>query len=163
MPAGTVHRRDSAWIAVAVIAAGAAHAATAYHYTGAVPDYTMAAWGIIEGATFWGRRITPDWDQENHVPFWVRPYAEIIPHRSYWSHGPIISTVLRVAYIWFILFVAGCAVLTLYAALKPANPYELVALYLLLWTTAPWQHIFWRVAGLMLSDIMHWLADGMPL
>ena len=37
--------------------------------------------------------------------YWL-PYGKLIKHRSFWSHAPIISTLIRIAYIlWWFWFV----------------------------------------------------------
>jgi len=64
----------------------------------------MAAGAIL------GMLIHPDWDHAEVKgvvadlgPFklLVKPYGKAIPHRSFLSHGPLIGTAGRLAYILF--------------------------------------------------------------
>lgn len=65
------------------------------------------------------------------------PYARFIPHRSFWSHAPVIGTAGRVIYIGLLTWPA--------------------------WPFIPWGIILpWLVPallGLALSDLVHWILD----
>ncbi|GAB4521123.1 MAG: hypothetical protein Fur0018_01290 [Anaerolineales bacterium] len=72
------------------------------------------------GGCLCGLLVTPDLDLEqptrSHTlvrrsagPVWMLvwflfwyPYARLLPHRSPWSHAPVIGTLLRVAYMAFL-------------------------------------------------------------
>ncbi|HEY9089207.1 MAG TPA: DUF2227 family putative metal-binding protein [Anaerolineaceae bacterium] len=73
--------------------------------------------------------------------FWL-PYSLSIPHRSRLSHLPILSTVIRLAYVLFIplliYFLAGLPFRL------PPLPVELA----------------WAAAGLALADILHFVMDS---
>ena len=68
------------------------------------------------------------------------PYAVLMPHRSFWSHAPVVSTLLRVTY-WYIAYVLVAKVLGL-AVYVPTQ-----------------DQIQWWLFGLILSDSLHFLAD----
>ena len=70
--------------------------------------------------------------------FWF-PYAIIFRHRSFWSHGPVIGTLIRLAYIG-IWIVAAIAFFKL--PLPSWSP---------LW--------IWAFAGLVVSDTLHAAMD----
>lgn len=70
--------------------------------------------------------------------FWL-PYSILLPHRSFWSHGPVISTLIRVGYLglWGLLVVA-----------------------LFHWPLPEWSPLWgWALAGLVTSDLVHTLMD----
>ncbi|RMF46735.1 MAG: hypothetical protein D6755_06230 [Anaerolineae bacterium] len=72
--------------------------------------------------------------------FWY-PYARLLPHRSPWSHAPVIGTLLRVAYL----------------ALLPM-------LGMFLWHREPYlphlsPAVLWALGGLMCVDALHALMD----
>lgn len=69
-----------------------------------------------------GTFITPDYDLRNNLPksiickvpivkeiwsFIWWPYHKLIKHRSFWSHSPIFSTLIRIGYLlaWLLLLI----------------------------------------------------------
>lgn len=128
---------------------------------------------VIGGNTSWvlwaaggclaGILLTPDLDQETistvewkvlrltlglghlWLAFWG-PYSAVMPHRSFLSHGPIISTSLRVLYMW-----AGFKLLGEVFLAVPDVP-ALRLLMLESWFQAAF-------LGLCLSDLGHWVLD----
>ena len=73
-----------------------------------------------------------------HV-FWL-PYAICIPHRSDWSHFPILGTALRLLYLWPVW------IGPVYLNLVPETVFPVVVVW---------------VAGLAFSDLLHWFRDGL--
>lgn len=67
------------------------------------------------------------------------PYSYLIPHRHWLSHAPIIGTAGRLAYM------AGLAWLVMRLLSIPIPPLPYWSIY--------------AVAGLAVSDALHWLAD----
>lgn len=133
-----------------------------------LPFGLPAAMGAAGGCLL-GIALSPDLDQEGLNKFenklvkytlglgflWVMvwyPYARFIPHRGWASHAPVIGTLGRLVYL--------VAVLGVVLGLS-----NLRADYLLFVQTAlEWlPQIVWVVAGLMVSDILHWWMDGCPL
>jgi len=76
--------------------------------------------------------------------FWY-PYARIMPHRSWWSHMPIFSTIFRVAYL-FAVPVLLWWLLNLIV--------ELPALQIPTWSWFPTAFL-----GLTLADTLHAVMD----
>lgn len=68
------------------------------------------------------------------------PYAYLVPHRSWISHAPLISTLIRAGYLYGLAW--GIAYLVQHPL--PAMPWWLP----------------WAVGGLTVADTLHWLADG---
>jgi uncharacterized metal-binding protein len=157
MSSGRVH---SAVTMLTAVAASAYLVYTGYHITNHV--LPLAA-GCLTGLV-----INPDLDVDNGSisqrtvrrstgcligAAWAllwKPYAILIPHRSPLSHAPLLSTVIRLAYltlffhvVWYLLHV------TLY--IPPLYPHAgLIAV-------PPW---FWPAfAGLAITDALHWLFD----
>lgn len=145
MPSGKVHAACSA--ALSPVAFGTAYAFSGDH----LPVAIASAGGCLLGIL-----LTPDLDQENlgmserwlikrtlglgyvFVMLWY-PYARLLPHRSPWSHLPIIGTLGRLAYMGIF---AGIA---LALGWKPTLGYPEVWVGLL--------------CGLALSDAAHWAFD----
>ena len=66
-------------------------------------------------------------------------YSRLFSHRSIWSHAPVVSTVIRVGYLAAISWI----ILTLLRMPWPATP--------------DWAMM--AIAGLTISDMLHWAAD----
>lgn len=114
-----------------------------------IPDRMLAA-SISLGFVFslW---CHPDRDQEQHAPLCWKPYAKLFRHRGV-SHWPVIGTLTRLAYLTGLFWLMW------------------VILELIIWWHAievrAWSLPGWVVvgsggfvAGLVLSDCLHWLAD----
>ncbi len=79
--------------------------------------------------------------------FWW-PYGRLMPHRSAWSHGPVIGTLGRLVY----LFCLPTLMWWLVSLAVPVSPPQLV----LPAYSAPLRQAFW---GLVVSDALHGLLD----
>ena len=77
------------------------------------------------------------------------PYGFIVPHRSAFSHRPIIGTFGRLIYLFTIVLIA----LVLF---------EQTSLLTWLWSRVSSLHTLAFIGGLALSDLFHWLMDGCP-
>ena len=113
--------------------------------------------GLIAAASCFagGLWLSPDLDTRSNalnrwgpLGFLWWPYRRLIPHRSLWSHGPLIGTALRLIVLlgwvslWFCL-VANQSPITLLNRLQgwmEANPRQLLALLLGL-ETSVWIHL----------------------
>lgn len=131
---------------LASIALAAPTGLIAHYYTS---DGTVALCvfaGCISGVWF-----SPDLDLgENRkakvknflwVWFWW-PYAKVIKHRSFWSHAPIVGTLVRMVYFWGII--GALAWMLDWWAAFVALPYHLIA---------------WWCIGLVVADTAHWMMD----
>lgn len=149
MPSGPVH-------AASTIASATSSAVgiIIYKMGGTQPLETVAAYLIGKAL---GLMLTPDLDVDVGTPsaryiraipavgpflaklwtwYW-RPYAKLMPHRSFLSHGPIISTLIRVVYaFWPVVFVTTIR-------------FDAYGLWLLLMA----------FVGLVDSDMNHWWLD----
>lgn len=77
------------------------------------------------------------------------PYALAMPHRSFWSHAPIVGTAGRAAWLLFVCFLSWWAVWGLDQAV-----------YILGTLLERWQGaILMFLAGLAVSDWGHWVRD----
>lgn len=82
------------------------------------------------------------------------PYAKFIPHRSWASHYPIISTFIRVVYFSVFLFV----VVGLIRLMFPS-----VSWYLwFVWDNVSYKVYLSYLFGLVVSDTLHWFYDYFP-
>ncbi len=68
--------------------------------------------GLIGGTTFLigGLWLSPDLDTKSNalkrwgLLQWIwKPYQKLIPHRSIFSHGPILGSIIRISYLIFII------------------------------------------------------------
>lgn len=144
MPCGKTHAKFSLMLAPVVAVATLAITRD--------PMYAIAGGlGCLAGIP-----LTPDLDQEgiSSSEYWIIkwtlglgflwtmvwfPYALLCPHRSFISHFPIISTLIRLMYLSF---------------------FVTIAYYLGLYLPAiPIIYLIWFVAGLIVSDSVHWALD----
>ena len=99
--------------------------------------------------------------------FW-QPYRESLKHRSFWSHFPIVSTIIRLLYILFppSIFIfkdqktsfSRILFLLIPSTLLSVVPVVIVLLlYSVQIDIIP--YVTPLVAGLIISDIGHWLKD----
>ncbi|WP_199249278.1 metal-binding protein [[Phormidium] sp. ETS-05] len=102
MPSGRTHDRITLWSLPVVTGA-----------TIAITRNSQHALLVASGFLFGGLMFGPDLDiysRQFQRWGWFRwlwvPYQKCLRHRSFWSHGPIIGTVVRVLYLtaWCILF-----------------------------------------------------------
>lgn len=116
--------------------------------TGSISQRSMGRFGLIV-ATFWR--------------MWWIPYAALLGHRSFWSHTPVIGTVIRLVYVGLIPAFIGWLL-----SLLPFWPElwgnALIVLQPVLDFVGPWLPALqaaWPLAllGLLLSDLLHWIMD----
>jgi len=114
------------------------------------PDLDVGYWARIQSMKEI-KKSFPVLGRVWHI-IWL-PYAIMLPHRSVWSHWPIIGTAVRLAYLSFILialiFVAG--------SLTGWNP-ERVIFTISVFYRYSLTH--WFVLGIVISDTVHWLMDN---
>lgn len=112
-------------------------------------DYTVGPWMLL------GIFIQPDLDVDGgyignfyllkypplyhawRIYWW--PYSKLVPHRSFWSHSPLIGTLLRILYL--------------------VGPFSI--LYYLSQNTWPNFGVAWIpvVKALVLTDFLHFVMD----
>ncbi|MFN4195082.1 MAG: metal-binding protein [Thermosynechococcus sp.] len=122
-------------------------------------------WGVVVSSSFGigGFLLSPDLDTPS-LPYyrwgWLRgiwlPYRKAFHHRSFWTHGPLVGTLIRLLYLslWLGLGLGlgvGVATFTGYLPLVQA------------WLQR-WQGIDWRwggaiALGLELSALLHITSD----
>lgn len=91
------------------------------------------------------------------VAFWL-PYSRMFKHRSIWTHGPIISTLVRLVYIGVMVFILTSFIPYIqlgstYYSTSTDNLVRLLFRQDMIPGISAW------ICGLMLSDIGHWLRD----
>lgn len=86
------------------------------------------------------------------LPWWVlwMPYSLSIPHRSPYSHAPIIGTLIRVVYLLIIV----AMILALLVIAGFISPETIGAA-----GDAPRWFYLWLIAGMIASDTLHWFLD----
>jgi len=96
---------------------------------GSIADYYIRV--------YTGKAVEMMWDR-----LWT-PYRKVCRHRGFLSHAPIISTVLRIAYLSVFYFLV-------------ATPIKWLASVVHIdWPTFWW----WAFVGLVLADSAHWGLD----
>lgn len=161
MSDGKTHARDSTMLAVAapigVLALGAAVGETSSVVS--LQMTAAVALGCVLGIPF-----SPDLDI-NHVtraeripfvgPFWYLlwlPYAKVLPHRSQHSHLPGWGTALRQLYFISVIWLLGWLIAMGLGGVTLG--------YVQTWRLLLAQEWYgWIFAGLLLSDVAHWLRD----
>lgn len=154
MPDGRVHSMAS------ILLAGAAGFTTYQLHLLDQPHAVALACGSLAGLL-----LTPDLDVDTGsvsddwarsvvgrgpALFWWliwRPYSALIPHRSPFSHFPILGTVLRLGYLSLVVWVIAWSV-------HLAAPITIPAIH-----TIPWWFPL-AFVGLALSDFLHWVLDN---
>ena len=142
MSSGKAHGQVTvtAGVAVAVaVAFGYNPIAGLYFLLGSVVGLFVEPDLDIDGITASEKRVL----RPLRIPwrvYWY-PYALMVKHRSWISHMPVVSTFIRLFYLLFpiclILQSQGIGVVSIIAT----------------------QEFAWVVAGLILSDALHWLFD----
>lgn len=87
------------------------------------------------------------------LPWWIlwMPYSLALPHRHPYSHAPVISTLIRVVYLAF--FIASVlAVLVTLDLVSPESIFNSSGI--------PRWFLLWLVAGMIVSDTLHWFMDS---
>lgn len=119
------------------------------------PDMRILA--ASAGTAFAAYMCSPDMDTYS-LPFarwgllrfvWS-PYKRLVPHRSFWSHTPIIGTSLRVVYLLGLYYLLACFFIDLQVAANYVLNEHL-----------PLACSF--IIGMCIADFVHWLQDGCPL
>lgn len=93
-------------------------------------------------------------------PFW--PYMRIMPHRSMWSHGPILGTAGRLVYVFLIvalslgMYAVGVQLIGLKWNVATGLP-EFPAV--VAWTTEYRHELISALVGLELGSMSHSIAD----
>lgn len=77
--------------------------------------------------------------------FWT-PYALAIPHRHYISHFPILGTILRIGYVFFILNLILFLLKLIWSLVDSVS-------FIWIWN---WSFFF----GLAHADFIHWAVDN---
>lgn len=135
MPDGRTHAKFTALTAVAVMALAA------------TVDATSSQVVSVGAGALLGLLIHPDLDQaESRRDLWSMvwyPYGLVVKHRSWVSHAPLISTVIRIGYIISIIYVA-------WWLLVPRFPW--------LSNIPNWEYE-WILAGLAMADFVHIVLD----
>lgn len=109
-----------------------------------------------------GRLLTPDSDQDIKTygewlfglfdpylgkvfEWWFLPYAKIIPHRSIWSHYPVISPLIRLLYLLFPFWILSWII-------KPINNIFQLLYY-------NWDLVIYWFIGFFIVDLAHLFLD----
>lgn len=109
------------------------------------PEIYAVSIGMILSTCFMG----PDTDMNGSIPdlltgqiFW-QLYSKVMPHRSFWSHFPGVSTLIRIVYVETIpamlAFITGN--FNQFAGIHKADIY------------------WWILGGVLLADTLHYLTD----
>ncbi len=153
MPNGNVHNLSTAALAAALPAAALA--------AGLLPPGRAL---VLSAGCLVGMLISPDLDVDHGnisyrlvrrsmgcLPgalwklFWL-PYARLIPHRSWMSHGPVVGTLLRLMY----LFLVPAMLWSLLSLIVPLPPL----------VVPNWSWIPYAVMGLTAADALHAVMDA---
>ena len=108
----------------------------------AVPALTWNLQDLaFSGGALIGLKLSPDLDIQRDWGWFARlglvdEYARLIPHRSKWSHWPVLGTLIR--------------------AIVIMGPLLLIASF---FVRLPWDIILRLLGGWMLADTLHYVTD----
>lgn len=93
------------------------------------------------------------------------PYREALKHRSFWSHFPLVSTLIRLIYLCCPLIIvlikdqpsSSSVKVMLFSLVSQVLAIPFWGLVYLAWMYPT--EAMWGVAGLAVSDFLHWIAD----
>lgn len=182
MPSGKIHATASTAAAVGISAGG-------FALSREMSDMSLLSdwmsYNVIAAGCLSGVILTPDLDQDGTVrshgvmrrlgcligKWWYflwHAYSISFKHRSFLSHGPVISTLLRLTYLFF-----PCIILLIHNQKYPLSKrllYSLIStvaaipiiaaavlLYYLGWVNIT--IVVLLLLGLMTSDVLHWVFD----
>lgn len=137
---------------------------------GLLAGFWLGWMGVLTAASFaWGGLwLSPDLDTRSRAlrrwgPLgWIwRPYRTLIPHRSLFSHGPLIGTGLRLAWMLTVVMVAwfGLSALPGWSSPTPSEGLPMV----LRWLREHPRPLLAVLLGLETSVWLHLILDGDPL
>lgn len=127
-----------------------------------------------------GQFISPDWDVDNgyighthakkfgyiFYTFYrklIRPYQLCFKHRSFFSHFPVISSVIRIVYLAFppviLLFMDDDWKYYIAPALLRSSIMS-IPIALFLYNFVPEDMLILMSIGIIISDTMHWIFDS---
>lgn len=161
MASGKVHNADAKKVLLLNLSVG-----TPVYYiaTGFSIGFCMVAALVCGMLTF---LVNPDLDVNNpirsqnilkkrfpllgklNIFFW-KPYALIFKHRSFWSHFPIVSTLIRIYYILDRFIVLG------FFYLLATNQLDSVLYY---FNRINWSLLIFLLP-LFINDVLHWKRDN---
>lgn len=153
MPDGKTHT-----FATLLVAGAAGYGSYHYHYL-AMPQALALAGGVLAGLI-----LSPDLDVDGFtmsnyyasglgrlpaMTWWLlwRPYAWVVPHRSPLSHWPLLGTVLRLGYLWGVIYLVALG-------LHQVAPVAIPQIHFI-----PWWGLY-AFSGLTLADFGHWVLDN---
>ena len=156
MPSGKNHDRITLWLLPVVLA-------SAFMVTIDVPLTVIASIAFLLGGFMMG----PDLDiQSVQYRRWgpVRwiwyPYQVLIKHRSAWSHGPLLGTLVRVLYLgaWIALF-TSLGILAVNHFWQAQLTWDLLEPTLSSLLVRYWQGWLALLVGLELGALSHYTSD----
>lgn len=154
MPSGRTHDRIT-WLSAPLIVAGA----------WALGAGWSSLWSVGAAYLFGGLMFGGDLDIHS-VQYrrwgWLRwiwlPYRRLVSHRSIWSHGLFVGTIVRLAYLGTIAALVGLLVLLgggVWFGLRA----DLRTLTLYTWAIANRDPLLWMLVGLEAGAMSHSLSD----
>lgn len=91
--------------------------------------------------------------------YWLwHPYSLAMSHRGFWSHFPVISTLLRLTYMLFPVIIIpfnGRILPTIQSQIAAIPLWALAAILVYILGV----DVIFLVLGLILSDVLHFIAD----
>jgi uncharacterized metal-binding protein len=147
MPMGMTHRQINTYLNIP-LGAGAI-------LLGWQPLSTVA---MLAGYNFATYFMNPDLDLQSDgynswgpLRFIWWPYQKALAHRSWTSHMPIISTILRIMYLFWLPFLLFAL---FWSSMSPPIQNQII-----LATKAYWVYAAYFVVGMVISDTVHAILD----
>ena len=149
MPSGRIHTLSSLVVATVsyptLLLSGLSGSSATGCSVGALVGILINCDADVDGGSiadfyirvYTGKAVEMMWDR-----LWT-PYRKVCRHRGFLSHAPIISTVLRIAYLSVFYFLISTPLRWIASLVKIDWP----------------AFLFWAFVGLVLADSAHWGLD----
>jgi uncharacterized metal-binding protein len=133
----------------------------------AIAAFGLGRFELLVGYIFSGWMLSPDLDGPTiHLRRWNaiglgwmwKPYADALPHRSPWSHWPIIGTLGRFIYLGFWLALLMAMVEGICWYFGGPSPWMFVSS--IQWD-AVYLRVVWLFVGAEIAAATHYLADSL--
>lgn len=156
MPSGSTHDRITLWTLPVI------SLVTAWLTRTPAAVLAVGSAYLFSGLMFAGDLDT--YSRQYQRWLWLRwlwlPYRKLFRHRSFWTHGPLVGTVVRILYLgsWLLLFLLSVTLLGSLANVWPWQPQRWFTTAGM-WIDTHRTHLLLVAGGLELGAMNHSISD----